>query len=69
MVIGNAIGMKLMQGMTEDQNEILKEANLLCGDSITNFKTVQSLGNTEMIVQKYVELMKPARARGFSHQI
>lgn len=69
MVIGNAIGMSMMQGLVEDQNENLKEANLICGDSITNFKTVQSLGNTEMIVDKYVELMKPARAKAFSHQI
>jgi hypothetical protein len=40
MAIGNALGMKLQSGLVSEQNELMKEADLLCGDSITNFKTV-----------------------------
>jgi ABC-type multidrug transport system fused ATPase/permease subunit len=40
----------------------LKESNLLCGDAITNFKTVQSFGNEELIVKKYKEMMLPVFA-------
>jgi ABC-type transport system involved in Fe-S cluster assembly fused permease/ATPase subunit len=36
-----------------------KEANLLCGDAIVNYKTVQSFGNEEMLVNKYKEMMLP----------
>jgi ABC-type multidrug transport system fused ATPase/permease subunit len=42
---------------------------LLCGDAISNFKTVQSLGNTDLIVDKYEELLEPAKKAGKSHQI
>ena len=35
------------------QNTELKEANLLCGDAIVNYKTVQSFGNEDLIVEKY----------------
>jgi hypothetical protein len=53
MIIGSAMEMKLTKGLVEEQNDILKDANLLCGDAISNFKTVQSLGNTDLIVDKY----------------
>jgi len=46
MVIGNMLAMKLQTGLTEETEDGLKEANLLCGDSIVNFRTVQSFGNT-----------------------
>ena len=46
--------------MTEETNEGLNDANLLCGDSIVNYKTVQSFGNTELIVRKYEEYLKPS---------
>lgn len=68
MAIGNALGMKLQSGLVSEQNELMKEADLLCGDSITNFKTVQSLGNTELIVQKYEELLLPAQKISIRYQ-
>jgi len=37
----------------------MKEANLLCGDAIVNYKTIQSFGHEELIVGKYKELMLP----------
>jgi len=41
-------------------NEMQKGANLLCGDAINNFKTVQSFGNEEKLVEKYRDLLTPA---------
>ena len=34
-------------------DELLKESNLLLGDAIGNFKTVQSFGHEDLIVDKY----------------
>ena len=59
MIIGNAIGMKFMSGLTEGTNELTKEANLLCGDAIMNYKTVQSFGHEDRLVAKYKELLSP----------
>jgi hypothetical protein len=50
MIIGNALGMKLQKGLIDEQNDKQKDANLLCGDAIVNFKTVQSFGHTELVV-------------------
>ena len=40
MVVGSAIAMELQKGLTEDSGEKSKDANLLAGDSVINFKTV-----------------------------
>ena len=69
MAVGNALAMKLQTGLVEEQNDSQREANLLCGDAIANFKTVQSLGNTELIVQKYEELLKPSNDTAVLYQI
>jgi len=39
----------------------MKEADLLCGDAIINFKTVQSFGHEDLLVQKYTEWVDPVR--------
>ena len=39
--------------MSERQNDKEKEANLLCGDSLVNLKTVQSFGFEETIIDLY----------------
>jgi ATP-binding cassette subfamily B (MDR/TAP) protein 1 len=62
MAIGNAMGMEFQRGLTSGTDELNKEANLLCGDAITNYKTVQSFGNEELVVKKYKELMMPVFA-------
>jgi len=36
--------------MMIDEDDSKKEADLLCGDAISNYKTVQSLGYTDLIV-------------------
>jgi ABC-type transport system involved in Fe-S cluster assembly fused permease/ATPase subunit len=37
-----------------------KEADLLCGDAIINYKTIQSFGHEDVIVKKYTEYLQPA---------
>lgn len=61
--------MKLSTGLVEEENEALKEANLLCGDAIANYKTVQSLGHTELIVKKYEQLLAPVQKKAFRAQM
>jgi len=63
LVIGNMIGMKFQNGLTEESSEGLKEANLLCGDSIVNFRTVQSFGNTQLVVEKFKSFLYPGHLK------
>lgn len=56
MVIGATIDMQMMKA-EDDSKDSQKEANLLCGDCIVNYKTVQSFGNEEQLVKKYKELL------------
>jgi ABC-type transport system involved in Fe-S cluster assembly fused permease/ATPase subunit len=41
---------------------LTKEADLLAGDAISNYKTVQSFANEDMIVARYRKLMEPVNA-------
>lgn len=59
MVIGGMIEMENMADADSSNKDADKEANLLCGDSIVNYKTVQSFGNEEELVKKYRELLTP----------
>lgn len=47
--------MEMMKADDNDNKDSNKEANLLCGDCIVNYKTVQSFGNEETIIKKYEE--------------
>ena len=57
LIVGNALEMKMSSGLTEENNEGQKDANLLCGDSIVNYRTVQSFGNTDLVVKKYKDFL------------
>ena len=59
MVVGSMIQIYFQSGLTDKTNDLTKEADLLSGDAIANFKTVQSFANEDMLVTKYRELMKP----------
>lgn len=50
-----------MAGLTDESGDLLKEANLLCGDAIVNYKTVQSFGHEEEIVKIYDEFLAPVK--------
>jgi len=58
--IGRLVGAKIMHQMNNEQNDLQKEANLLCGDAIVNYKTVQSFGHVDLIVKKYTDLLEPS---------
>jgi ABC-type transport system involved in Fe-S cluster assembly fused permease/ATPase subunit len=57
--VGQILQIKMQVGLTDGANELTKEADLLCGDAIINYKTVQSFGNEEMIVNKYKQILAP----------
>lgn len=50
IIIGQVIGMELMKSATTEVGDKEKQANLIIGDSINNFKTVQSFGYEDLIV-------------------
>ena len=43
--------------MSTDQQDKEQKADLICGDCLVNFKTVQSFGNEEMIYKLYEDSM------------
>lgn len=69
MVIGATIDMQMMKAADEDNKDALKEANLLCGDSIINYKTVQSFGHEDKLVEKYKELLMPVHKVSMSKAV
>lgn len=60
MTLGQYIGMEFQKGLTSEQKDSGTEADLLCGDSIMNYKTVQSMGHEDQIIKKYKEFQMPA---------
>lgn len=44
--------------MSEDTSNHYKEANLLAGDSIMNYRTVASFANEQQILEDYKGLLK-----------
>lgn len=59
IIAGQWVGMEFQKGLTNENKELNSQADLLCGDSIINYKTVQSLGHEEMIMKKYREYLEP----------
>ena len=45
--------METQKGLSDGQEDTNKDAILLCGDAILNYKTIQSFGNENLIVRKY----------------
>lgn len=44
----------------EDKN---KDAQILCGDAVANFRTIQSFGNEDLVVDLYKEFLSDEQAR------
>lgn len=53
MTLGQYVGMEFQKGLTNAEKDDSSQANLLCGDSIMNYKTVQSMGYEHQIYLKY----------------
>ena len=51
LILGGAINVKIQAGMNEFDEEAYKDANLIAGDSIINYKTVASFGHDYLIVR------------------
>jgi ATP-binding cassette subfamily B (MDR/TAP) protein 1 len=62
IVVGNFVGMEFQKGLSGATGDMEKAANLLIGDAINNFKTVQSFGYEHLILKKYKEIIDPILA-------
>jgi len=69
LLIGNIIAQKVVHAQSVKAQDQSKEGNLLAGDAIVNFKTIQSFGHTEMVIKKYIEFMEPVYKSSVSTHI
>lgn len=51
LVVSSVIKVKIIHGISEKQGDLSKEANLYCSDCICNFKTVQSFGHLDVMLE------------------
>ena len=58
-LIGSILAQRLQNSMIKDSDGADKEADLLCGDSIVNYKTVQSFGHEDAIIDMYEKILAP----------
>ena len=57
MMLGGFINAKFQAGMTSFDEVAYKDANLMAGDAINNYRTVASFGYDNLIVDKYDSLV------------
>lgn len=57
IIVGNVVAMEFEKGYEGVDGDQSKAANLLIGDAINNFKTVQSFGHEETIIGLYSRLV------------
>ena len=53
MMLGGSINAKFQAGMSNFDEAAYKDANLLAGDSINNYRTVASFGYDDLLVDEY----------------
>ena len=58
LAVGGLLDMEVQKDIQLKANDNIKMANLLCGDAIINFRTVQSFGHEELIVKSYKDLLE-----------
>lgn len=46
MIMSSIISVKFQQGLSKSSDQASKEANVLAGDAILNYRTVASFGNS-----------------------
>lgn len=51
---------KFQQGMSNESDSAAKEANMLAGDSIINYRTVASFGNEDKLIADFDRLLEGA---------
>jgi hypothetical protein len=63
MVLGGFMNSKLQTGLANEDEKAYKDANLLAGDAILNYRTVASLSSDKQIVKEYESyIMIPVNA-------
>lgn len=58
MMLGGFINAKFQQGMSDFDQAAFKDANLLAGDAITNYRTVSSFGYDDLLLKEYDRLIE-----------
>lgn len=53
MVLGGIMNVKFQKGLSEGSESAHKDANLLAGDVILNYRTVASFGHEDQIIKDY----------------
>lgn len=59
LAIGGVLEMEFQKGVQLEENDNIRNANLLCGDAILNYRTVQSFGYEHLVVETYRKLLYP----------
>ena len=60
MILGGYINAKFQGGMSEIEESSYKDANLIAGDAISNYRTVASFAHDEVIVNQYDRYLEPS---------
>lgn len=58
MMIGGAVEAKFQKGFSETDEKDFKEANLLAGDAINNYRTVASFAYDDRVVSQYAKYLE-----------
>lgn len=69
IILSQWLGMEFQKGLTNENKDLNSAADLLCGDSIINYKTVQSLAHEDRMLRKYREYLEPVAARNRKHHV
>ena len=63
LAVGGVLEMEFQKGVNLEENDNIREANLLCGDAILNYRTVQSFGYEHLVVETYRKLLYPGQRK------
>ncbi len=58
MTFANIMNIKFQAGMSSDTDTSMRDANLLAGDLIMNYRTVASFANEDQLVNDYSRLLE-----------
>jgi hypothetical protein len=57
MILGSTMNVKLQKGLSDGSEGAFKDANLLAGDAIMNYRIVASFAHEEQILKDYEKLL------------
>lgn len=65
MAVGGAVNAKFQAGMTDVDENDYKEANLLSGDAVTNYKTVASFAHYDLVIKDFKRHLEAPLKAGY----